>query len=778
MKQQPDLGTLKSSVEGIDFEKLAIVFRKNLFWVIFIFLAANLTSYIIIRYTRDLFESESELKLDIKRDATELGIKTVIEDQTMNIVSGEIEQIKSRLFLSLLLDSMDLDISYYSMGQVLKDEMFKRAPFNVTTFKINKAHYDQPIYFDFQDRDQFQLRIGENGEIANGTLGKLIKVDGSEFEIVKTSFYEENDGNDYFFILNSRANLVDYLSHNLKVDPLNFNANTIRISFKDHNALKSHDVVNKIDSLYILYSNRQKNLANMQKIEWLNKELVQIEKRIESFEDYFEDFTLKNKSSDLTSDLKRTINAINKIDSQRYNLNKQLIEINTLMDELQSQHAVLSYPRTLPGSINKGLEEFQKIMHDRDQLSLAYNENTFTYRQKEQELTTLRDNLFAQLTNLKKDLLNVLVEISKRKEILDGEFLQMPDKNTQFAKNQRYFKLYEEFYLSMMQSKAEFEIAKAGSTPDFKILAPATLPVIPISPKKNLIVAIGFVAGIVLNIFFIGFLYLINNKIISIKELEHGTQVPILGSIPVTHHVTETIFHVIDNPKSVISEAIRTLRTNLDFFSSDTASKVITISSTISGEGKSFLAINLGGVIALSRKKIVLVDLDMRKSKNDKYPSGSDPSRGMSTILIKKNHWKECLVKTSLENFDFIPSGPHPPNPSELLSNGEFVEFLDELKKEYEFIIIDTPPVGLVTDGIMAMKRSDLSIYVFRANYSNMDFMHNLTRIVTLNKLKNVSAILNAMQVKSSDYRYGYYEDRTPLKKRWKKIFKLRDIFL
>lgn len=773
MKQQSDFGNSKSSVEGIDFEKLTTVSKKNLVWVIFIFFAANLTGYLTIRYTRDLFESESELKLDIKRDATDLGIKTVIEDQSLNIVSGEIEQIKSKLFLSQLVDSMDLGISYYSIGKVLIDEMYKRSPFDVSVLKINKAHYDDPIYFDFQEDDNFQLRIGEDGKKVNGAFGNVVKVDGSEFKIIKTILYEENDGNDYYFILNSRGKLVDYLSQNLKVDPLNFNANTIRISFKDHNALKAYEIVNHINSLYILYSNQQKNLANMQKIEWLNKELVQIEKRIEEFEDYFEDFTLKNKSNDLTIDLKKTINTINKLDSQRYDLNKRVIELNTLIDELQSHKESLAYPRKLPESITKRLEDLQKITQDRDRLSLAYNENTFAYRQKEQELITLRDNLFAQLSSLKKELLTTLVEISQKREKLESEFIQMPDKNTQYTKNQRYYKLYEEFYLSMMQSKAEFEIAQAGSTPDFKILAPATLPIIPISPKKNIILAIGFVAGIVLNIFFIGFLYLINNKIISIKELENGMRVPILGAIPVTHHATETIFHVIDNPKSVISEAIRTLRTNLEFFSSSGDSKVISISSTISGEGKSFLAVNLGGVIALSRKKVVLVDLDMRKPKNDKYPAGSDSDKGMSTILIKKNTWKECLIHTSLENFDFIPSGPHPPNPSELLSNGEFIEFLEELKTYYEFIIIDTPPVGLVTDGIMAMKRSDLSIYVFRANYSNMDFMHNLLRIVTLNKLKNISAVLNAMPVNSKNYGYGYYEDRTPLKKRWKKLFKL-----
>lgn len=287
-----------------------------------------------------------------------------------------------------------------------------------------------------------------------------------------------------------------------------------------------------------------------------------------------------------------------------------------------------------------------------------------------------------------------------------------------------------------------------------------------------MILGIGFIGGIVLNIFFIGFMYLINNKIISLKELEQGTRVPILGAIPITHHITETIFHVIDNPKSIVSEAIRSLRTNLEFFASQSPNKVISISSTISGEGKSFLAVNLGGVIALSRKKVVLVDLDMRKSKNDKYPAGSDSNKGMSTILIKKNTWQECIIPTSLANFDFIPSGPHPPNPSELLASDDFTEFLTDLKKYYDYVVIDTPPVGLVTDGIMAMKQSDISIYVFRANYSAKDYMHNFLRIVTLNKLKNVSAVLNAMPLTSKGYQYGYYEDRTAIKRTWKKLLR------
>lgn len=759
-----------TSVDSIDPEKLAAVFKKNILWIILIFLTANLAAYLTIRYTKDLFESESELKLDIKRDATELGIKTMIDDQNLNIVSGEIEQIKSKLFFSKVLDSLDLSVSYYSVGKVLKDEMYKRSSFQVKTGKINPAHLDIPLYFDFMEGNQFSVRVGESGTSVTGSFGVPISIDGTELTITKTIYFLNDDGNTYYFTLNSRNQLIEYLSKSIQVDPLNFQANTIRISFQDYNALKAYDIVNKIDSLYITYSNEQKNLANKQKIEWLNNELDQVETRMEGFEDYFENFTLKNKSSDLTLDLKRTIISINRVDSQRYELTKKLTELNTLLDVIaEGKSTTVHQPyKFLPDYVNKKIEDLNKITQDRDRLSLAYNENTFAFKQKEQELNALKDQVFTQLTKIKKDWLATQAELSKQKESLEREFAGMPDKNTQFSKNQRYYKLYEEFYLSMMQSKAEFEIAQAGSTPDFKILSTATLPLTPISPKKYMILGIGFVAGIVLNFFFIGLLYLLNNKITSVKEVERGTQVPMLGAIPSSHNKIETMFHVIDNPKSMVSEAIRSLRTNLEFFNTTNQSKVITISSTTSGEGKSFLAMNLGGVLAMSRKKVVLVDLDMRKPKGDKYPSG-DSSKGMSTILIKKNAWKECVVKTSLENFDFLPSGPHPPNPSELLLNGEFSELLEDLRKEYDFVVIDTPPVGLVTDGIMAMKRSDLSIYVFRANYSRHDFMDNLNRVITINKLTHVSTVVNALPINGNTYGYGYYEDR-PSTNRWKKL--------
>jgi len=175
-------------------------------------------------------------------------------------------------------------------------------------------------------------------------------------------------------------------------------------------------------------------------------------------------------------------------------------------------------------------------------------------------------------------------------------------------------------------------------------------------------------------------------------------------------------------------------------------------------------------VMALSKKKVVLLDLDMRKAKPHSPVAQADLSKGISTILIRKNSWQECLLKTPLENFDLIPSGPQPPNPSELLLNGEFTSMLEELKAHYDFILLDTPPVGLVTDGIVAMKRADISIYVFRANYSRKDFLYNLQRITKVNKFANVTTLLNALpSTHEGYYGAGYYEENG--KTSWLKSF-------
>ncbi len=765
---------IPDAAEGLDIDKLRILARKNIWAIVFIFLITNLAAYLTIRWTKDVYESYSELKLEIKQDATALGIKQLADDQNRNIIAGEIEQMKSKLFFGRVLDSLDLWVSYYSIGNVLEYEMYRRSPFIVKYSKVDNRYMDQPIFFDFLEKNQYQIKVGEAGEKKVANLGDSVVTAAGTFYVQLPSQSIPDAENHFFFVINSRQKLVDFLGQNLKIEPINFDANTIRVSLHDFNPLKVYTIVNKIDSVYLHYSNEQKNQANKQKIEWLNKELSQVEVKMENFENYFEDFTLKNKSSDLNSDLRKTIYTLNQVDSQRFYLNKRIIEINTLMDDLSAGRLTNSMmPKAyLPAFINTRIEEYQKITQDKNKLTLSYKDNTFAYQQKEQEVNTLKTALFSQLAEIRKNWLSSMIELNQKKETLEKKFATMPDKNTQYSKNQRFYKLYEEFYLSMMQSKAEFEIAQAGSTPDLEILSSAILPSRPVAPNRYMILGIGLIAGLVLNFFFIGIVYLLNNKITSLQEIETTTRVPVLGVIPEIRNNSASPFYIVENPRSIVSEAIRTLRTNLDFFTSTDTKKVIVISSTVSGEGKSFLAMNLGGILALSKKRVVLLDLDMRKAKEIGHAKISDPTKGISNILIHRSTLAESITKTSMEGFDFIPSGPHPPNPSELLLNGAFEGLLNELRSQYDYIVIDTPPVGLVTDGIMAMKKADLSIYVVRANYSKKDFLKNLDRIVSINKLTNVAVVLNALPSSGKTYGYGYYhEDQN--KKSWvNKIFR------
>jgi capsular exopolysaccharide synthesis family protein len=489
---------------------------------------------------------------------------------------------------------------------------------------------------------------------------------------------------------------------------------------------------------------------------------------MEAYENYFENFTLQNKTNNLDDDLKKTVAAINSIDSQRFILSKKANVIEKLIANLKEKNFLMpvTQQQSLPVSISRNLEALEQLHLELDKLKLSHSEITFAYRQKQKEVDALTVRVEGQLAELKMATLQSLEDTNKRKQRLESEFAGIPDKSTQFSKNLRFYKLYEQFYLSLMESKSQFEIAQAGSIQDFKILSPATFPGAPIFPNKAMIAGIGFVLSIILNLFFIGILYLLNNRISGLSEIEKITGVPVLGVVPSSRYATDIGLHVIDYPKSMVSESIKTLRTNLDFFKVNSNKKIVAVSSTVSGEGKSFIAMNLGAVMAVTNKKVILLDLDMRKPKINLPTEIDDKSRGMSTVLIGKHSWTECLARTGLANFDYIPSGPHPPNPSELLLNGEFTTLLDELKKSYDYIILDTPPVGLVTDGIMAMKQADISIYIFRADYSRKTFVYNLQRIININKFSNITTVLNALPSTGEQrYGYGYYEE--PRNKTW-----------
>jgi capsular exopolysaccharide synthesis family protein len=209
------------------------------------------------------------------------------------------------------------------------------------------------------------------------------------------------------------------------------------------------------------------------------------------------------------------------------------------------------------------------------------------------------------------------------------------------------------------------------------------------------------------------------------------------------------------NPKSSLSESLRAIRTNIDFLTTGKdKKKIISVTSTVASEGKTFIAVNLAGILALSGLKVIILDLDMRKPKlHQAFDLVND--RGMSTLLIGRNTLEECICPTSVENISVIPAGPTPPNPSELLLRRELDDLIVTLQETYDIVLIDSPPVGLVTDGIIIMQKVDLPIYVVRSEYSKRVYLKNITKLVKTNGFRNLSVILNGMD-KFKTYGYGY----------------------
>jgi len=255
----------------------------------------------------------------------------------------------------------------------------------------------------------------------------------------------------------------------------------------------------------------------------------------------------------------------------------------------------------------------------------------------------------------------------------------------------------------------------------------------------------------------IGIGYLSFNKITGIQEMERLTEIPILGTIPYYYTEKLQVSKIVINPesKSAISEALRSIRTNMQFVLTENQGIITSISSTVSGEGKSFVGLNLATVFALSGKRILVMDMDLRKPKFHKVFSNVSEEKGISTILIGKDTLNDCIVPSEIENLDLLPSGPIPPNPSELIMSERSNSMFKELRNKYDMIFMDTPPVGIVTDGLLVMKKADIKLFVMRTEYSKRQFVDFLEKINNLHKFNHLYIVLNAVK-RSRGIHYGY----------------------
>ncbi|MEQ9305096.1 MAG: GNVR domain-containing protein, partial [Marinoscillum sp.] len=517
----------------------------------------------------------------------------------------------------------------------------------------NSSFYDRPIDLVINGKDSFKLSFEINGQVIVGTYqyGQKVVTDYFEFIIEKTPYFDfpKVEGR-YFFVVNSPRNLYNYLQSNVKVRPENFNAKTIRISLTDHNQLKARDLVMAIDTLYLEYTKEAKNQAVQQKIDWLNDQIAETEAKVEGFESYFENFIIEKKTTNFQSEIGKTINRLISLDSARFTMRTRIKNLDSVIEQMRTREDVLGVSplvmSELPEVVATRLKSYQSLLSERRIKADSYSESTMVMKKLNNELSILKDELYTLIDEYREMLGKSYQQLSANKEQLERTFSQMPSTGTEYAKNTRFYSLQEQFLSSLRRLKMEMEITIAGTVANFVVLYPASFPTVPIKPKPMFIYAIGASVGVILSLVFVVLRYLLNNKISSLKELEKLVSVPVLGAVPAYTTQKLPLTKLVINPgsKSGISEALRSIRTNMEFLNGSSETHIMTITSTISGEGKTFVAVNLGAIIAFSKKRVCIVDLDMRKPKVHLAFNDEPRAQGVSTLLIGRNKLSECIV--------------------------------------------------------------------------------------------------------------------------------------
>ncbi|MBC7390650.1 MAG: polysaccharide biosynthesis tyrosine autokinase [Opitutaceae bacterium] len=748
-------------LSDLDFIRFLIVAQKNIHWMLLIFLLCGIFSFLYLRYTKTVFQSRSIIKYDIKQMSPVFN-----QQQADNIsyLSGEIELIKSNLIYDKVVDILPLQVSYFAYGRINNTERYKDSPFLVKYFLFREDFYNRIFDVRIVDENSFELsyKVGNNDVTDKYTFGEII--DKPEFKIIigkNDNISNLEIGQKYYFVINSREQLQQYLASGLTVKVANAEAKTIEISFSDFDNEKARDIVVVIDSVYMSETILKKNKAHEQSIAFLNEQLRMTEQNLDQYERKIESFTRVNRTPDIKGEISRYLTKSEIEATQLDKLKIQFNIISKLQDAIYKETGIekvmpLLYLLENDAELQAEATKLMELQLKQHHVLETSKSTTFTSKSIKTEIAQSRDILIDHISEYKKLLSDEIDRTKERVKEYETAFTILPSKETEFTKLKRFYDLYEKFYLMLIDKKAEYGISKAGTVPEFQILASAAISKQPVYPVPFQVYFIGAMSGLVLSFLLIISQYFLHNTINNVGELERLCLAPMIGFIPNFNSQKMDYSKLVVNefPKSPVSEALRSIRTNMEFTSKGKNNKVISITSTISGEGKTFVAINLGGIIAMSGQKVVILDLDLRKPKISKA-FGADNQKGISTILIGRSALEDSINDTQIPGYSFISSGPVPPNPSELIMSKEFDVLLEQLKLKFDVIIIDTPPVGIVTDAILAMKKSDLTIYVVRAEYSKKGFERSINNLITKNKFQNLVVMLNGFDNLKS-YAYGY----------------------
>ena len=767
--------------EKIDIQQLLFKYIIHWPWFVGAVLVCLIGAWIYLRMATPVYNiSATVLIKDDKKGGNtgsmvgleELGLSGLISS-SQNI-DNELEVLRSKTLVKEVINLLNLYVSYTDEDGFPSKNMYKTSPVLVSLTPQEAEKLTDPMVVEM-------ALYGEGGLEVNVTVGdkeyqKLFEKLPAVFPMDEgtLAFFQSPDSlslkkdtmeassniRHITAKIKSPMKVARAYCENLKIEPTSKTTSVAVISLKNSSLQRGQDFINQLLEMYNRNTNNDKNEIAQKTAEFIDERINIISKELGSTEANLENFKRNAGITDLTSEAQIALTGNAEYEKKRVENRTQI----SLIEDLRKYIRGNEY-EVLPGNIglqDPGLvatiERYNEMLVERKRLLRTSTENNPTIINLDTSIRAMKSNVQATLDGSLKGLLITKADLEREASRFSRRISDAPGQERQFVSIARQQEIKAGLYLMLLQKREENAIALAATANNAKIIDEAIADDIPVSPKRRMIYLIALVLGIGIPVGIIYLIGLTKFKLEGRADVEKLTTIPIVGDIPLTDEKNEKdgSIAVFENQNNLMSETFRNIRTNLQFMLQNDK-KVILVTSTVSGEGKSFISANLAISLSLLGKKVVIVGLDIRKPGLNRVFRLSTKEKGITLYLANPETDLMSLVQPSdiNQNLYILPGGTVPPNPTELLARDGLDKAIEILKKSFDYVVLDTAPVGMVTDTLLIGRVADLSVYVCRADYTHKVEYTLINELAEEKKLPNLCTVINGVDLKRR--KYGYY---------------------
>ncbi|WP_231461870.1 polysaccharide biosynthesis tyrosine autokinase [Pedobacter sp. Leaf132] len=740
----------KGVSQSIDFYKIFRVFLSRWYWIAATVGIALSIAWVYLWYTPPIYQTGASLKLEDSSPSS-LGRDGSVQTSNYNYtdkIQAESFTIRSNEVISNAVKMLDYKISYYLKGRVRTTELYPNVPFVIEIIKQDSVNFDRALYeVTAADDEHFTLYLAENDKQKTVyKYGQNINIGNMIFR-VKDKIPGKST---YQFKFNSKEDFIGRAMSGLYIGEAARFTNVMSLSQTDANAVFAADILNAIMKEYVKYDIIQRRRSAKQTVDFIDSQLGFIDNEAGKSGSNLANFKTQNKLVDMSSSTSMTVGKLSDFEKQKTELKLKQFGIRQLQEQLNSNKSKIEIGLDLDGELNSGLSllvtQLNSLLANREAKLSQFNSDSQPLKNIDQQISNVKANIRSSVDAMLRKNEQTIRYFDNQIAGVTQSMSTIPVKEQNFVKLQTNFEVNNKVRTFLSEKKLDAEMNAAAVVSGASIVNPAYPSYYAISPNANKAYSTALTLGLAAGFGLILLVRFLNPYIYDKETVESLTHTPIIGVIrkfPDFIDQDSRQALSLSKPKSVFAESVRSVRTNLSFLASHKQSKVICITSEISGEGKSFVTVNLASTLALIEKRVVLIAADLRKSKLHKA-FGSDNKKGLSSLLSGQATLQDVMIHDDMHHIDFIPSGPVPPNPSELLHTEAMKELLKDLQAKYDYVLVDTAPVGLVSDAIPLIRSSDVNLFVIRSGVSQQRAANIPERLSREYGLSNLAIVLNA----------------------------------